>query len=90
MTLNEEYTKQLIYYQNEIEEKEKEYNERLKITNNESNKDYTPEMIPPEQTFKIFLHFVKHLPYEDILYKKYITKSDINFKKKKIFFLILN
>jgi hypothetical protein len=86
LTLNEEYVAQLINYQKEKDEREKEYTEKIsKIRKeNECAKqiDYTPEMIPPDQTFKIFLHFIKHLQYEDVMYRKYITKNDIKSVKQ--------
>jgi hypothetical protein len=78
--LNEEYSNQLLHYQKEKEEKENEFNEKLTKLKNENENiriDYTPEMIPPEETFKIFLHFIKHLQYEGGMYKKYISKGDI-------------
>lgn len=36
-----------------------------------------PEMIPPEQTYKIFIHCVKHFKYEEELYKKFMGEEDI-------------
>lgn len=36
-----------------------------------------PEMIPPEQTYKIFIHCVKHFKYEEELYKKFMEEADI-------------
>jgi hypothetical protein len=80
ISLNEEYTQQLLAYQRDKEEREQEYQDKLKKLKKENEStmmDYTPEMIPPQQTFKIFLHFIKHLQYEDMLYKKYISRSDI-------------
>ena len=34
-------------------------------------------MIPPEQTYKIFVHCVKHFKYEEDLYKDYFEEEDI-------------
>ena len=63
----------MIHYRNEKEEIEKEF-EKVKVY----EKELLPEMIPPDQTFKIFLHFIKHLQYEDVLYTKLINTNDIN------------
>jgi hypothetical protein len=82
--MNEEYSQQMTIYQREKDEKEKEYRDKLKMLKKDTETikiDYTPEMIPPEQTLKIFLHFIKHLQYEEMLYKKYISRSDIKHLK---------
>ena len=34
-------------------------------------------MIPPEQTYKIFIHCVKHFKYEEENYKKYMEEEDL-------------
>ena len=36
-----------------------------------------PEMIPPEQTYKIFMHCVKHFKYEEDIYKKFMEEADL-------------
>ena len=53
------------------------------ITTNNSNNIlnnsnlFLPEMIPPEQTYKIFIHCIKHFKYEEENYKKYIEEEDL-------------
>lgn len=60
------------------------------ITNNNSNSNtnssnnnsepafiFLPEMIPPENTYKIFMHCVKHFKYEEDIYKKYLEEDDL-------------
>jgi hypothetical protein len=73
ITMNEEYTQQLIHYR-----REKDLLEATPL-------DYIPEMIPPDQTFKIFLHFIKHLQYEEALYRGKINKDDIQYIKEFIY-----
>ena len=38
---------------------------------------FLPEMIPPENTYKIFIHCVKHFKYEEDIYKKYLEEEDL-------------
>ena len=38
---------------------------------------FIPEMIPPENTYKIFIHCVKHFKYEEDIYKKYLEEEDL-------------
>ena len=38
---------------------------------------FMPEMIPPENTYKIFMHCVKHFKYEEEIYKKYLEEEDL-------------
>ena len=38
---------------------------------------FVPEMIPPENTYKIFIHCVKHFKYEENIYKKYLEEEDL-------------
>lgn len=38
---------------------------------------FLPEMIPPENTYKIFMHCVKHFKYEEDIYKKYLEEEDL-------------
>ena len=38
---------------------------------------FLPEMIPPENTYKIFMHCVKHFKYEEDMYKKYLEEEDL-------------
>lgn len=58
--LNEEYSRQLIFFKHEKEIIEKHYKENIKKLedqqrNEDNSIDYIPEMIPPEQTLKIFI-----------------------------------
>ncbi|MCQ2817450.1 MAG: hypothetical protein MJ252_09315 [archaeon] len=57
-----------------------------KIPSNEINKEqsslnFFPELIPPEQTYKIFMHSVKHFKYEEDIYKKLIEEEDLKILK---------
>jgi hypothetical protein len=90
-SLNQEYQNQLILYQNEKEEIENDHrihteslkaeikslNKQMILNNRETGDMLYPETIPPEQTFKIFLHFVRHLKYEDEMYKTYVESNDL-------------
>ena len=38
---------------------------------------FLPEMIPPEQTYKIFIHCIKHFKYEEENYKRYMEEEDL-------------
>ena len=42
---------------------------------------FIPEMIPPENTYKIFIHCVKHFKYEEDIYKKYLEEEDLHILK---------
>ena len=42
---------------------------------------FLPELIPPEQTYKIFIHCVKHFKYEETLYRKFMEEADIQYLK---------
>ena len=46
-------------------------------TNLNSSFIFLPEMIPPENTYKIFIHCVKHFKYEEDIYKKYLEEEDL-------------
>jgi hypothetical protein len=59
----------------EKEEKEKEREEI--IPNLNTSFIFLPEMIPPENTYKIFMHCVKHFKYEEEIYKKYLEEEDL-------------
>ena len=66
-----------------------EENNNIKENNSIKNKDeeqpinlnssfiFLPEMIPPENTYKIFIHCVKHFKYEEDIYKKYLEEEDL-------------
>ncbi len=53
---------------------------------NVSINQFLPEMIPPEQTYKIFSHCIKHFKYEEEIYKEFMEEEDLiylkNFVKK--------
>ena len=62
----------------EKEQKEKELKEKEEIVPNlNSSFIFLPEMIPPENTYKIFMHCVKHFKYEEDIYKKYLEEEDL-------------
>ena len=44
---------------------------------NNNSKIFLPEMIPPENTYKIFLNCIKNFKYEEGMYQKYIVEDDI-------------
>ena len=56
------------------------------INLNASINQFLPEMIPPEQTYKIFSHCIKHFKYEEEIYKELMEEEDLinlkNFVKK--------
>ena len=68
-----------------IENKEEEMNLNTSIV-------FLPEMIPPENTYNIFMHCVKHFKYEEDIYKKYLQEEDLfilkNFVQKMEKYLI--
>ena len=39
-------------------------------------------MIPPENTYKIFIHCIKNFKYEEGMYEKYIGEGDLKILKK--------
>ena len=58
--------------------KEKEEKEKEDAINNlNTSLIFLPEMIPPENTYKIFIHCVKHFKYEEDIYKKYLEEEDL-------------
>ena len=58
--------------------KEKEEKEKEEVFNNlNTSLIFLPEMIPPENTYKIFMHCVKHFKYEEDIYKKYLEEEDL-------------
>ena len=58
--------------------KEKEEKEKEELIQNlNSSFIFLPEMIPPENTYKIFIHCVKHFKYEEDIYKKYLEEEDL-------------
>ena len=69
----------------------KENNSPNKNSNNNS-KMFLPEMIPPENTYKIFMNCIKNFKYEEGIYQKFIAEDDIiilkNFVEKMEKYLI--
>ena len=55
----------------------KENNIPNKNSNNNNSKIFLPEMIPPENTYKIFMNCIKNFKYEEAMYQKYIIEEDI-------------
>ena len=55
----------------------KENNISDKNSNNNNSKIFLPEMIPPENTYKIFMNCIKNFKYEEAMYQKYIIEEDI-------------
>ena len=53
---------------------------------------FLPEMIPPENTYKIFMNCIKNFKYEEGMYQKFIVEDDIinlkNFVEKMEKYLI--
>ena len=71
----------------------KENSSPNKNTNNISNpKIFLPEMIPPENTYKIFMNCIKNFKYEEGIYQKFIQEDDLfilkNFVQKMEKYLI--
>ena len=57
-------------------------NSNNKNTNTNSNtRIFLPEMIPPENTYKIFMHCIKNFKYEEGLYQKYMIEEDLRVLK---------
>ena len=55
----------------------KENNSPNKNTNNSNPKIFLPEMIPPENTYKIFMNCIKNFKYEENIYQKYMQEDDL-------------
>ena len=83
-TLNE-------FINNNKKKNNKENNSPNKNSNNNS-KMFLPEMIPPENTYKIFMNCIKNFKYEEGMYQKFIVEDDIinlkNFVEKMEKYLI--
>ena len=73
---NKEKEKEKIKEEELIKEKEQKEKEDM-IPNLNSSFIFLPEMIPPENTYKIFMHCVKHFKYEEDIYKKYLEEEDL-------------
>ena len=60
--------------------------------NHNNSKIFLPEMIPPENTYKIFMNCIKNFKYEEGIYQKFIIEDDIiilkNFVEKMEKYLI--
>ena len=59
----------------------KNKNDEDPSSNLENQFIFIPEMIPPENTYKIFMHCVKHFKYEEDIYKKYLEEEDLKILK---------
>ena len=59
---------------------------------NNNTKIFLPEMIPPENTYKIFMNCIKNFKYEEGIYQKFIQEDDLyilkNFVEKMEKYLI--
>ena len=70
----------------------KENSSPNKNTNNSNPKIFLPEMIPPENTYKIFMNCIKNFKYEENIYQKYMQEDDLyilkNFVEKMEKYLI--
>ena len=47
------------------------------VNNNSNPKIFLPEMIPPENTYKIFMNCIKNIKYEEGIYKKFMQEDDL-------------
>ena len=72
----------------------KKINNYIHIKNNKENnspnknqnannvkKIFLPEMIPPENTYKIFMNCIKNFKYEEGIYQKYMIEDDLQVLK---------
>jgi len=72
----------------------KKINNYISIKNNKENnspnknqnannvkKIFLPEMIPPENTYKIFMNCIKNFKYEEGIYQKYMIEDDLQVLK---------
>ena len=72
----------------------KKVNNYIQIKNNKENnspnknqnanngkKIFLPEMIPPENTYKIFMNCIKNFKYEEGIYQKYMIEDDLQVLK---------
>ena len=72
----------------------KKINNYIQIKNNKENnspnknqnannvkKIFLPEMIPPENTYKIFMNCIKNFKYEEGIYQKYMIEDDLQVLK---------
>ena len=70
----------------------KENSSPNKNPNNSNPKIFLPEMIPPENTYKIFMNCIKNFKYEENIYQKYMQEDDLyilkNFVEKMEKYLI--
>ena len=48
---------------------------------NNGKKIFLPEMIPPENTYKIFMNCIKNFKYEEGIYQKYMIEDDLQVLK---------
>ena len=76
-TLNEVINNSENKNKNTNNKNNKENNIPNKNCNNNNSKMFLPEMIPPENTYKIFMNCIKNFKYEEAMYQKYIIEEDI-------------
>ena len=80
---NLEEKKKLILEKEKLKEKNINTEQNNMLNTNTSNNLlnnsflFLPEMIPPEQTYKIFIHCIKHFKYEEENYKRYMEEEDL-------------
>ena len=65
------------YSKEKKEENDLIKNDDIMSTNLSNSFIFLPEMIPPENTYKIFIHCIKHFKYEEDIYKKYLEEEDL-------------
>ena len=57
--------------------KNKENSPNKNVNNNSNPKIFLPEMIPPENTYKIFMNCIKNFKYEEGIYQKFMHEEDL-------------
>jgi hypothetical protein len=60
-----------------IKNEDKSPNKNINNNNNSNPKIFLPEMIPPENTYKIFMNCIKNIKYEEGIYKKFMQEDDL-------------
>ena len=87
----------MLNYKKELSEKQNVYSRNIKSLNDEiilnTNQDYIPEMIPPEQTYKIFFRSRSTGQMDGIRSHTYLPRTDMkkmerNFEIFRKFFFV--